>query len=371
MLQRILFVTDSLMAGGTEHQLITLLSYLNRERFLPYVVCLYGEHAGYSLHFLDDLQKLDISILLLDLDLNRRDKLYAVIALARSVWHIRPHLIQAVNYHSNLLIRLARPFMPASVRLVGCVYIEYTPKQLFYEYVSSWICNRVVCNTEHIQHQLPSYVSTQVIPNGVDLERFSRNPDPSLRDRLSPHATYILLVLGRITRQKSPHLLVEAVGILKEQNCLRQGLEVWIVGESQDSEAEQRLKAAIHRNNLENIVLRFPKTHLPEIYYHAADVVVVPSLWEGLPNVILETLAAGKPLIVSEAANSSCVVVEGHTGWISRTDDAEHLAETLIRALSRDLGNMSVDCQKSVASFTVMKMVRAYEALYHELMARS
>ena len=93
------------MAGGTEHQLVTLISQLDRQRFTPYVVCLYGEHAGRSLHFLEELQKLDVPVLLLDLDWGARDKLHGLFAIARIVWRIRPHIVQAVNYHSNLLLR--------------------------------------------------------------------------------------------------------------------------------------------------------------------------------------------------------------------------------------------------------------------------
>src|SRR5215212_5144857 len=199
------------MAGGTEHQLVLLISRLNRQRFAPYVVCLYGEQAGRSLHFLEDLRKLKVPVMLLDLKWSVGDKLHAVTMLARIVWQIRPQIIQAVNYHSNFLLRLARLIMPYSVKLLGCVYVEYTTKQIFYEYLSSWLCNAIVCNSAVIQYQLPQYLSPQVILNGVDTERFSRNPEPTLRGRVSPHAECILLILGRITYQKSPHLLIEAL----------------------------------------------------------------------------------------------------------------------------------------------------------------
>ena len=371
MLQRILFITDSLMAGGTEHQLITLIAHLNREQFIPYVVCFYGGQAGRSLHFLDDLQKLDVSILVLDLKWGFRDKLYALIAVARAVWQIRPHIIQAVNYHSNLISRVARPFMPCSVRLIGCIYVEYSRKQLFYEHISGWICNQIVCNTVQIQHQLPQYISTQVIPNGVEIERFAYNPDPTLRARLSSHAVYLLLVLGRITRQKSPHLLIEAIGILKQQDQLEPGIEVWVVGESEDPAAQYLLDETIRRHNLENAVFQFPPTTIPEIYYHAADIVVLPSLWEGLPNVILKSLATGTPLIVTEAANIAGIIREGLNGWIVQTNEAQSLAEGLRRAFVSNLSDMSSYCQKSAVPFSVTKMTQEYEALYAKLIARS
>jgi glycosyltransferase involved in cell wall biosynthesis len=369
--QRILYCTDSLMAGGTEHQLVTLISHLDRKRFAPYVVCLYGEWAGRSLHFLDDLRKLHVPVLLLNLTWSSRDKLCAVGILTRIVWRIRPQIVQAVNYHSNLLLRFARPFLPPSTRLIGCIYVEYTPKQLVYEYVMDWLCNAIVCNSLSIQQQLPKYLSPQLIFNGVDFERFTCNPDPTLRSRVSPQAKYVFLVIGRVTRQKSPHLFIEALGLLKERDQLTSDIAVWIVGESQDKDVQQQIDVGIHRHSLENVVVQFPATNLPESYYHAADVVVLPSLWEGLPNVILEALAAGKPLIISEAGNTAEVVVHGANGWIVKTGDVEDLASALREILPLDLSAMRLDCQASVLPFSVMKMVRDYELLYERLSARS
>ncbi|MEO8392536.1 MAG: glycosyltransferase [Chloroflexota bacterium] len=370
MSQRILYCTDSLMAGGTEHQLVTLISRLDRQRFEPYVICLYGERAGRSFHFLEELRKLNVPVFLLNLQWKVWDKVYAVIALARLVRRVRPQVIQAVNYHSNLLLRLARPIMFCSVKLIGGVYVAYTPKQLLYEYISGWMCDVTVCNSVSLQGQLPRYLSAQVIFNGIDMERFSRNPDPTLRSRVSPQAKSVLLIIGRVARQKAPHLVVEALGVLKQRGQLPKGIAIWIVGESQDEDVQQQIDNTILQNHLENVILQFP-ANTPEAYYYAADIVVLPSLWEGLPNVILEALAAGKPLLVSEAANAAEVVKDGINGWVVRTNDVESLATKLLEVLPLDLRSMSSYCQASALPFSVMKMVQDYELLYERLTALS
>ena len=230
------------MAGGTEHQLVTLISQLDRQCFTPWVVCLYGKRAERSLHFLEELQKLDVPVILLDLGWSAKDKLFGLYAIIRAVWGIRPSLVQAVNYHSNLLLRLARPFLPHSLKLIGCIYVEYTPKQLLYEYLTGWLCNATICNSAQLQRQLPFYLSPRVISNGVDVERFSSNPDLMLRRRLAPQVERILLMLGRIALQKSPDLLVEALGTLKRREQLPEHIAVWIVGEVENSKPSSGLK---------------------------------------------------------------------------------------------------------------------------------
>jgi len=369
--QRILYCTDSLMAGGTEHQLVALISRLNRQQFAPYVICLYGQRAGRSLHFLEELQKLDVPVTLLDLKWSPWDKLLAVGALIGTTWRVRPQIVQAVNYHSNLLLRIARPLMPRSTQVVGCIYVEYTSKQLFYEYLTGWLCSAIVCNSPFLQKQLPRYLSPQVILNGVDIERFSRNPDSALRSRISPQAKYVLLTLGRVARQKSPYFLIEALGVLKKRGQLPPNVAVWIVGEMQDQEVQRQIDQGIHHYCLENVVLQFPPTSVPESYYHAADIVVLPSLWEGLPNVVLEALAAGKPLIVSQAANTSEVIKEGRNGWVVKTGDVESLAASLHKVLALDVSAMRSDCKASALPFSMTRMVLDYEMLYERLSARS
>lgn len=372
-MRRILYVTDSLMAGGTEQQLVELISHLDRRRVEPYVLCLYGAKTGRSLHFLPALQALHAPVILLD----QHVKLWLIILIVWHVWRIRPNLIQTVNYHSSLLTRLARPFLPVTLKLIGCIYVEYTRKQLIYERLGAWLNEALVCNSSPIQQQLRSVLrwqSIEVIPNGIDVARFAAYRDRELRQRLAPDAEKILLFMGRISRQKSPHLVVEALGLLKKQGKLRDGVCLWIVGESVEKAAQGRLDQAICDEGLQAVVHQFSATDQPETFYAAADIVVVCSLWEGLPNVILESFAAGRSVIVSEAANHAGMVQAQHTGWIVNTGDVAQLAETI--AISVDLPDseverMQVACREVALPYSSVAMADAFMALYARLIRYS
>jgi glycosyltransferase involved in cell wall biosynthesis len=310
---------------------------------------------------------MNIPVYVLDLSWSIRDKLRGITEIARLVWHIRPHVVHMVNYHSNLLVRLARPLLPSSSRLLGSVRVEYTGKQLLYENLSGWLCSEIVCNSPHLQRKVRGAL---LISNGVDSQRFSANPDPELRSRVAPHAECVFLMLGRISRQKAPHLLVEAIGGIE---MLPQNVTVLVVGECDDRVEWERFQASIERYNLRDVVNQFPATVAPEAFYHAADVTVLPSLWEGCPNVILESLAAGRPVIVSEAANAAGLVQHGVNGWVHPTGDVRLLAATLevVAELSTsELRAMGSACRATAAAFPIWKMVQAYEELYGRLIAR-
>ncbi|MEP7293639.1 MAG: glycosyltransferase [Chloroflexota bacterium] len=373
-MRRILFCTDSLMAGGTEQQLVELLTHLDRRQFEPCVVCLYAGRAGRSVHFLSRLQALNIPVFVLDLSWRARGKMIGITQIIRLIWQLRPHIVQAVNYHSNLLLRLARPFLPFSLKLIGCVFVTYTPKQLRYERLSSFLCNAIACNSLHIKLHLPGHRRIVCIPNGVDTARFSAPPRLEDCDQEGAEAQFVLLMLGRIARQKAPHLIVEALGRLKTLSELPSHVRLWIVGEREDQQAQSAVQNAVEQYGLQSVVFQFPATNAPECFYHAADVTVLTSVFEGLPGVVLESLAAGCPMILSDAANCANGVEHGVTGWVFRTgnvDDLKELLRTVLALPSCDLALMRSACQLRAAAFPVTQMVERYQNLYENLLSRS
>ncbi len=366
---RVLFISDTLMAGGTEQQMTALIRWINRSRIAPYVLCFYGKKAQRSLHFLPTLQALNVPVQVLDVGWSPIGKLRALIGIVRATWRLRPDILHAINYHGNLLFRLARPFLPPRTRLIGSVQVEYTPKQLLYERLSGWLCGVIVVNSPHLAHQLTEIANLRparvaLIHNGVDLMRFSRPPE---NPALDLPAGRLAVMFGRVSRQKSPHILAQAIGILKARDLLPPNFRLILVGESEDRVVQAELDTVIRQHHLADQVIQHGRTAQPEAYYHAADFTVLPSLYEGLPNVMLESLAAGRPVLITEGANAAGVIQDGVTGWIARTGDADHLAEVLLRALHTDVESMREACRATAAEFSMEKMVERYTALYERL----
>lgn len=372
---RILFCTDYLMAGGAERQLTELITRLDPQEFEIQVICLYAERWQRSLHFAPTLQAHGIPLHILNLGHGFSAKARGIVAIIRLTWKFRPHLIHAVNYHSNLLTRLARSFMPLSVKLLGTVRGTYTAKQLRYERWSHYFCSHIACNSPHLQTQLledahvPRH-KISVIPNGVDIDHFAHTPDVNFRQKIAPDAQRILLWMGRISPEKMPDLLLEAIGQLKASQRLLAGTRVLLIGEAGESATQAKIDAIIRQYQLEDLVIQASATTTPEKYYHAADVTVLVSLFEGMPNVALESLAAGRPVIISEQANAAQVITHGQTGWVVKTGNVEDLAATLAEVLAMDndtLVAMQAACRQRAQDFSMEAMVSRYTALYHRL----
>jgi glycosyltransferase involved in cell wall biosynthesis len=373
---RILFCTDFLMAGGVERQITEIITRLDPTSFEVQVICLYADRWQRSLHFAPAIQRRNIPLHLLNLGHGPLAKLRAIAALIRLTWCFRPHVVHAANYHSNLLTRLARPLMPPATRLVGWVRVVYTPKQLCYERLTHRLCTCIVCNSPHLQRQLieTAHVPSRkiyLIPNGVDLEVFRHDPQPAFRQQIAPRAARVFLLMGRINAQKAPDFLLTAIGHLTSSPRLLSPIRVLLVGECEDSTMQAQIKTIVRQYKLADIVSQHPPTDQPEHFYHAADATVLVSRYEGLPNVALESLAAGRPVIISEAANTSGIITHGKTGWVVRTDDLQHLTSTLAEIIELDddtLNTMHDACRQDACQFSIENMVARYTALYQALM---
>ncbi|HKI68172.1 MAG TPA: glycosyltransferase family 4 protein, partial [Verrucomicrobiae bacterium] len=92
-------------------------------------------------------------------------------------------------------------------------------------------------------------------------------------------------------------------------------------------------------------------------YFQAADLVVVPSIidstgeTEGLPVVLLEALACGKPVVATRVAGAPDVIVDGHNGFLAEPKNPGDLAEKMVKALNADAATLSKNARDSVQQY--------------------
>ena len=176
------------------------------------------------------------------------------------------------------------------------------------------------------------------VPYGVDSTRFQ--PDPAARIRLRERwgvgdAAEVVLGVGRFVRKKGFEYLIDAVATLATH---RPDLRLVLAGGG-DLRAE--FEARIADRGLDDRVLLPGVLHQDEVAASlaAADVVVVPSVRDpsgnvdGLPNVVMEALASGTPLIATSAGGIGSVVRDGQTGLLVPEADPAALSAAIARLL--------------------------------------
>lgn len=140
----------------------------------------------------------------------------------------------------------------------------------------------------------------------------------------------IILFVGNLVKVKGIDLLLEAVKLLKFPDW-----KLYIVGKG---ELENSLRKTIKSSGLENKVTMVGACQHQDIssWMNAADLLCLPSLMEGLPNVILESFACGLPVVASRVGGIPEVINDENTGILIPPEDVQSLAKALENALAKN-----------------------------------
>lgn len=188
----------------------------------------------------------------------------------------------------------------------------------------------VTCNTDALAALGAEGVNAHLVPHGVDLQRFV----PAAAVAAEPRDVRLLAV-GRLVEKKGFSTLLDAMALLADLD-----VDLTIVGDGPDRAA---LESQIARLGLDRrVTLRGRTTHaeLPG-WYRDADVIVVPSVVDsrgdrdGLPNVVLEAMACGRPIVASDVAAIASAITADVDGVLVAPADADALAGA-IRAVGSD-----------------------------------
>jgi glycosyltransferase involved in cell wall biosynthesis len=295
--KKVLFLLPSLTGGGAERVFTTLLRHLERTRFEPHLALLQAEGA-----YMGDIPK-DVPIH--DLKVSRVR--YALPRILKLIWKVRPQTILATMGHLNIALISAKLFFPPDTKLL--VREAVIPSALFREENKNirlwgWLYRHFYKRADKVVCLSDSMVSDLVENFGIPLEKLVRiyNPVDAEKVRklaqigrnpfngVGPH----LVAAGRICRQKGFDVLIDAMPTVLRRFPQAQ---LVILGEGP---LEAELREQTQNLGLQDKVAFLGFQANPWLYLKHANVFVLPSRYEGLPNVLLEALALGTAVVVSD-----------------------------------------------------------------------
>jgi glycosyltransferase involved in cell wall biosynthesis len=187
----------------------------------------------------------------------------------------------------------------------------------------------IACNRDVARELGPAAGRAHIMPHGVDLARFAPVAPPDA-------PPFRILAVGRLVAKKGFDVLIAALSQLDDRFTLR------IVG---DGPERPRLDAAVAARRLAGrVTFAGPATHegMP-VEYASAHVVVVPSIVDptgdrdGLPNVVLEAMACGRPVVGTSVGAIDTAVEDGHTGYLVAAGSPSAIAQA-VEQLASDEG---------------------------------
>jgi glycosyltransferase involved in cell wall biosynthesis len=284
------------------------------------------------------------------------------------IWH-------GHDYKSNALGLLLRRFWP--MRSVTTVHgwVKHTRRTPLYYGIDRWCLRRyevVISVSDDLHRRCLEYGVPPdrciLIENGVDTRQFARSRTREEAKHLLgiPRERLLIGAIGRLSEEKGFDLLIRAVDRL-----LASGLDVElrIAGEGDQYGRLDDLIRALHREDRIRLV-GFQAETLP--LFEAMDVFALSSLREGLPNVVLEAMALGVPVVATRVAGVPRLIEHAENGLLVDLGDGEQLVSAFTRLLA-DAGLRShlgeAGRETVVERFSFERRMGRIREIYDELLA--
>lgn len=366
------FLTNFLI-GGTERQVVNLVRNLDRELFGVHLACF--RLKGPLLPEVDP-QKVALS----EYPITTLASPRTLFQQARLARYLRAHHIKIVHsfgFYANVFAipaaRLAGvPVVVASIRDTGD-HLTWLQKAM--QKAVCRLADHVLVNALAVRAALlkegydPARIS--VIRNGIDVSRFeTRERTPGMRAALGlPEQGPVVAVFARLNRLKGIEYFLEAAALLKTRF---EEVRFLIVGDSISDAYRRELEAfAVARGLAGRVVFSGFRDDVPALLREVA-VSVLPSLSEGLSNVVLEAMASGVPMVATAVGGTPEMVEDGVTGLLVPPRDASALAEAVSSLLADPSRGRTIGAaakQRVATSFSLQATVRKTERLYEHLMS--
>lgn len=244
------------------------------------------------------------------------------------------------------------------------------------EKISSLITDTIITLTdrerdEHIKERIAPKKKFVTIPSGVELERFTKidiDVEAKKRELNIANDFFIIGTIGRLVPIKGHTYLISAVKKIVEE--FPKTTLLFIGDGHLKSELEEQAKRLGVRDS---VVFAGWRNDIPEIL-KLFDILVFPSLNEGMGKVVIEGMAQGKPIIASNVGGIRDLIKDGVSGILVPPKDVEAIETSLLllmknRALAEELGKKGKTIVYPV--FDASTMVKKIENLYDSLLARA
>jgi starch synthase (maltosyl-transferring) len=281
-------------------------------------------------------------------------------------------LIQSFMFHANLAARIAAPWSEAPWVLSGIRVAEHQKHwHLVIDRLTSFLTNGSVCVSQGVfrfslETARIDARRLTVVPNGIDSQPFDQVIAVERATIGIPADAHLALYIGRLDPQKGLPDLLRASELVLGQ-CPH-----WHLALVGDGPCRAWLTTQIaERHGMRGRIHWLGRRDNVPGLLKSADVLVHASLWEGMPNVVLEAMAARRPVIATAVEGTEDLVVPGLTGWLVPVRSHEALADALIAAARSpeqcqtygNAGRRRVDAQ-----FSINETVRAYESLWAKVL---
>ena len=371
---KVLLIIDNLGTGGAQRQILNLAVGLSSQKIETHLFTYQSINVFENILINNGIKhynyikknRLSISPILKIINLHNKNK-YSVICV--------------FLFTPSFYTLLASLFFKVKTRIVISERTFENGISFFHRHITRSLyfkSQAIVVNSNHQLIVLQKKIPTQshkilFIPNGVDMSRFKPV------ERINNNGLLNILAIGRVSMNKNTYSLIEACDHLVNWLKYRDIKFFWVGSEEEIANVKNEY-AVLCRNTiiargLANYWEWISPTIEIEKYYNTCNILVHPSLGEGFPNVICESMACGLPVIASNVYDHSIIVKEEENGFLFDPKNVGQLIDCIIKYYNLNAENKSkmsaLALQTAVEDFSLEINIIKYLKLFENLMLYS
>ncbi len=377
----------SLGYGGAERFLIDLIKNTDREKYEISVLCVI---KGGPL--VEELELNGTKVFII----GKKTKL-GILTIWKIYKYLKKEKIQIVHTHlfagdawGRIAAILARtPIIISTEHSVN--FNEGIIKRLVKKFLS-YFTDKIIAISQTVKEnsQKRDWINSkkiEVIYNGIDLDKFSKLDFRFHGNDKEKNENNITLgFVGRLEKEKGAEYLIKALHLCHPRPASERGinsgenLKLKILG---DGTQRKNLETMSNQFGLKDKIEFLGFKNNPANFYQEIDILIIPSLWEGLSIVALEAMASGIPIIASNSGGLKEIIENdsayggslsaagtgakgGKTGLLFESRNSKDLAEKILWAIKNydKMNSMAEKAKIKVEDFDIKKKAKEYERIY-------
>lgn len=329
---RVLFATASTIGGGAERMLFNIIRSLD------------NDHEARLFISSSDTVPAFYANEVSTINANKQHAITAFWQLVHEINEFKPHHVFTTSSNIGYLLIFAKKLIHADFKIY--IRCAVTPSEIYHTDLKSRLlkklnrltynsADRVIAQTEFMRKDLITSYKIHpdkviAIRNIIDKNFVVRQSESFVPTELNK-SDFNVIAVGALYSVKGFDLLIDAISSLIKRNA---NINLYILGEERyETGYRLFLENKITEHGMNNNIHLLGQKSNPYPYFKAADLFVMSSRKEGFPNVVLEALALGTPVVATDCVDFTGTIAEGFSGYVVRKGSSEELRKGIEKAL--------------------------------------